>query len=166
MDVVNCNKRKDRSLLLEVNIKRAWTDTMRNLNLDDRIEEMNTKTGKSAILARTSIAEFVAHRRASTIHDSRTRWHTASVLTDVDVSEYKIPNLGSKHLEAVKYSHFVKQVQQPNEGKPFTQEVVDACFWSMVDVLLKKAGNKDRVGKILNEAKGVIGQADTHWETL
>jgi len=106
--------------------------------------------------------------RISNIANSGTRWHAhiPGVPKELDVSEYKIPSLRPKHLEAVRYSHFAKQVQQGNIGKPFNREVVDACFWQMVDALLKKVGIKSRVAAIMKEAKSVMAQADAHWRNV
>jgi len=84
-----------------------------------------------------------------------------------DISDYKIPSIGIKHLEAVRYSHFAKQVQQANIGKPFNQEVVDACFWSMVDELRRnKVGSRSLANGLVNQAKSVMTQADTSWSSL
>ena len=166
--VVNLNKKENRSLLTEVNVKRAWTDTLRAHSLDNRLEEMNSKAGKSAMLSMNSKAQLTEQNRANANKNSRGKWHTPNVPEDLDISEYKIPYIGAlRFLEAVKYRHFAKQVQQANLGKPFSQEVVEACFWSMIDELVKKAGrNSSTAPVILKEAKGIMTKADAYWASV
>lgn len=165
--VVNLNEKKDHSLLTELEIKRAWTDTIRAHSQENRLDEMHSKAGKSAMLSAISKAQLTDQRRASAIKNSRGRWQAPSVLKDFDISDYKIPSIGTKHLEAVRYSPFAKQVQQANIGKPFNQEVVDTCFWSMVDELRrKKVCTKALANGLLNQAKSVMTQADTYWSSL
>jgi hypothetical protein len=165
-EVVKLNDKKNRSQLTEVNIKGAWTGTLRKLHLDDRVEEMNSKTGRSAMQDILSKLQSVDQRRTSEVQNGRERWQAPSVFKDLDISEYRIPTLGPKHLEAVKYSHFAKQVQQANKGKPFNREVVDACFGRMVNDLLRKMGAGSRATPLLNEAKSVMTQANTYWTSL
>ena len=166
-DIVNLNK-KERSLLTEMNIKTAWTETMRNLHLDNRVEEMNSKAGKSAMFDIVSKAQIKEQKHANAIKNSRSRWLPPSVLKDLDVRGYKIPTLGPKHLEAVRYSHFAKQVQQANIGKPFNQEVVEACFWRLVDDLLKRVsrGSSTNLPTIMKEGRSVMTQAEAYWTNV
>jgi len=165
VQVVNLNT-KDRSLLTEGNIKCAWIETLRKLDLHNRVEEMNSKAAKSAILDSVSKSQAKEQERMNAVQNGRGRWRAPSVLTGLDNSDYKVPSIGSKHLEAVKYAHYAKQVQQANKDKPFTQEVVEACFWTMVNDLLKKVGTNHRATPLLNQAKSVMTQADTYWMSL
>lgn len=82
----------------------------------------------------------------------------------MDLKEYKLPWLGFKHVQAIKYADFVKTLRQANPDKDVNRDIVEACFWKAINVQIwdhKVKGTK--AAAMIAEGRKVLAQARKYW---
>lgn len=129
--------------------------------------EMESKEGRAALASRLKEVEMRQQNQNSAARNSlaKRRERPDVVPKDVDTSQYRISNLGTKHVKAIRYLDFATKLAKANPDKTMNRKIVEACFWKAVDNQMLQMRAKGPTAKVIvDEAKDVLSQADLYWE--